>query len=193
MGEIVLLRHLKTCGNTKGRYIGSRTDEPLLESEKMRIRGRSYPSVEKLYVSPMKRCLETARWIWPEQASSMKICSGLRECDFGEFENKNYLELSGNPSYQAWIDSGGTLPFPGGESMEAFRQRCLEAFEWIVKENKETDGRIAIVAHGGTIMAILEHYGTPERGYFDYQVKNGEGYLLTPVEGTELWNCQYLQ
>ena len=124
----------------------------------------------------------------------------LRECDFGDFENKSYRELNGNPDYQAWIDSGGTLPFPNGESMEGFKKRCRRGFAQIVREaaGMETGAgekmpvRIAVVAHGGTIMSILERYGFPQRPYFDYQVKNGRGYLLTPVEGTELWNCQYL-
>lgn len=33
------------------------------------------------------------------------IIEELAECDFGEFENKNYKELEGNAKYQAWIDS----------------------------------------------------------------------------------------
>ena len=41
--------------------------------------------------------------------------------------------------------------------------------------------------------AILEQYGYPKAAYFDYQVKNGCGYRLTPVEGTRLWNCLCLQ
>lgn len=53
--------------------------------------------------------------------------------------------------------------------------------------------RAGIVVHGGTIMAILEQYGYPKAAYFDYQVKNGCGYRLTPVEGTRLWNYLYLQ
>ena len=55
---------------------------------------------------------------------AQKECPLLKECDFGDFENKNYKELSGNPDYQAWIDSGGALPFPGGEDPEGFRNRC---------------------------------------------------------------------
>ena len=38
----------------------------------------------------------------------------------------------------------------------------------------------AIVAHGGTIMAIMEEYAKPKGGYFDYQVKCGEGFALEP-------------
>lgn len=42
---------------------------------------------------------------------------------------------------------------------------------------------IAVVAHGGTIMSIMERYavkedGTPAGSYYDYQIKNGEGYEL---------------
>lgn len=59
----------------------------------------------------------------------LQIIEELAECDFGEFENKNYKELDGNANYQAWIDSNGTLPFPGGESREEFKRRNLSGFE----------------------------------------------------------------
>lgn len=210
MIEIVLVRHGKTAGNLEGRYIGSRTDESLCPEGIEELRAKKYPLADRIYLSPMKRCLETAGVLWPELTASGRlfVAPGLRECDFGDFENKNYKELDGNPDYQAWIDSGGTLPFPNGESMEAFKLRCQVAFAQIVQEIKEEQAEasdmsadrsegaeklcIAIVAHGGTIMAILEKYGFPKKQYFDYQVKNGCGYVLTPVEGTELWNCQYL-
>lgn len=206
MTEILLIRHGKTAGNLEGRYIGSRTDEPLCPDGIAELQAKNYPSVDSIYASPMKRCLETAGILWPDlisTAASGRFCvvPELRECDFGDFENKNYKELDGNPDYQAWIDSGGTLPFPNGESMEAFKKRCQDAFAGIVREMKKewedaenpfAQSRTAIVAHGGTIMAILEKYGFPKKQYFDYQVKNGCGYALTPVEGTELWNCRYL-
>ena len=205
MAELILIRHGKTAGNLLGRYIGSRTDEPLCEEGREGLAGKQLPEVERLYVSPMKRCVETAEILWPGfDRKKMQKVTDLRECDFGDFENKNYKELSGNGDYQAWIDSNGTLPFPNGESMDAFKSRCLEAFarivedvsgaeqEWIAS-GKTGIFRAGIVVHGGTIMAILEQYGYPKAAYFDYQVKNGCGYRLTPVEGTRLWNCLCLQ
>ena len=205
MAELILIRHGKTAGNLLGRYIGSRTDEPLCDEGREGLAGKQLPEVERLYVSPMKRCVETAEILWPGfDRKKMQKVTDLRECDFGDFENKNYKELSGNGDYQAWIDSNGTLPFPNGESMDAFKSRCLEAFariveevsgaeqEWIASE-KTGIFRAGIVVHGGTIMAILEQYGYPKAAYFDYQVKNGCGYRLTPVEGTRLWNCLCLQ
>ena len=205
MAELILIRHGKTAGNLLGRYIGSRTDEPLCDEGREGLAGKQLPEVERLYVSPMKRCVETAELLWPEfDRKNIQKVKDLRECDFGDFENKNYKELSGNGDYQAWIDSNGTLPFPNGESMDAFKNRCLEAFARIVEEvsgaeqewiasGKTGIFRAGIVVHGGTIMAILEQYGYPKAAYFDYQVKNGCGYRLTPVEGTRLWNCLCLQ
>ena len=205
MAELILIRHGKTAGNLLGRYIGSRTDEPLCDEGREGLAGKQLPEVERLYVSPMKRCVETAEILWPGfDRTKMQKVTDLRECDFGDFENKNYKDLSGNGDYQAWIDSNGTLPFPNGESMDAFKSRCLEAFARIVEEvsgaeqewiasGKTGIFRAGIVVHGGTIMAILEQYGYPKAAYFDYQVKNGCGYRLTPVEGTRLWNCLCLQ
>lgn len=196
MTELLLIRHSITQGNLMGRYIGCRTDEGLCEEGIALLKKRSYPAADRIYVSPMRRCIETAQQIFLIPKEQMIVVPSLRECDFGDFENKNYQELDGDPDYQAWIDSGGTLPFPHGESMAQFQKRCVEGFAQIVKEITDREKelrRVACVVHGGTIMAIMEHYGMPRQSYYDYQVKNGCGYLLTPVEGTELWNYQCLQ
>lgn len=203
MAEIVLLRHSMTRGNLEGRYIGCRTDEPLCAEGIRLLENRMYPAVERIYASPMRRCMETAQIIWGNEIPVTPVPS-LRECDFGDFENKNYEELNKVPAYQAWIDSNGTLPFPGGEAMERFKARCQEGFRELVREimeletefcSKEHKGvafRAALVVHGGTVMAVLERFGFPKKDYFDYQVKNGCGYILTPMEGTDLWNYQCL-
>lgn len=138
MMELVMIRHGRTKGNTENRYIGT-TDEPLLASEAERLLAKretleemrmDHPDI--LLVSPMRRCLETAAILFPE--SEPVIVPDFRECDFGEFENKNYQELSGNVDYQRWIDSGGRLPFPGGESMSSFQERVCRAFDRVVRE-----------------------------------------------------------
>lgn len=196
MTKLLLIRHSITQGNLMGRYIGCRTDEGLCEEGIALLKKRSYPAADRIYVSPMRRCIETAQQIFSIPKEQMIVVPSLRECDFGDYENKNYQELDGDPDYQAWIDSGGTLPFPHGESMAQFQKRCVEGFAQIVKEITDSGKelrRVACVVHGGTIMAIMEHYGMPRQSYYDYQVKNGCGYLLTPVEGTELWNYQCLQ
>ncbi|QHQ61257.1 histidine phosphatase family protein [Anaerocolumna sedimenticola] len=174
--KVVLIRHGKTEGNLKKRYIGV-TDEPLCvegtEQILNNIKENRYPAVDLVYTSLLKRCIQTAERIYPD----IKYIpyDNLRECDFGELENKNYLELSDHEKYQKWLASNGTLEFPSAEKQEDFKKRCQEAYKLIIQKSFNQD--IAFVVHGGTIMAILEKYGVPEKSFYDWQLKNGEGYL----------------
>ena len=85
-----------------------------------------YPPADIVFTSPMLRCIETARIIYP--GKKLIEIPDFRECDFGEFEMKNYEELNGRADYQAWIDGGGKDPFPGGESMDMVRRRSMRGF-----------------------------------------------------------------
>ena len=172
---LCLIRHGQTQGNLEGRYIGCRSDEGLCPSGICTIQNNTYPAVRRVFVSPMRRCIETARLIWPH--IEPQVVSDFRECDFGDFEGKNYRELNGNAAYQAWIDSGGEKAFPNGESRAVFADRCVRAFEALNVFANSAD--TALVVHGGTIMAIMEHCARPRGHYFDFQVKCGEGYLLS--------------
>jgi alpha-ribazole phosphatase len=178
--NIYLLRHGMTQGNLERRYIG-RTDEPLCEQGRLLAQGLGVrlekSGVQEVWTSPLLRCRETASLAFPGQ--DQRIENDFRECDFGEFEYKNYEELKENPRYQRWLSSGGTLPFPGGESREDFCARCRRAFSRAV-ETLQTRGieRAAFVVHGGTIMAILSGFGQPRQDYYHWQVENCGGYLV---------------
>jgi len=158
-----------------------RTDEALLaEAGEMLLReGGSMKEIicpDALYVSPMLRCRETARILFPGQEQIM--VEAFRECDFGEFEYRNYAELNGNLDYQRFIDSGGTCGFPGGETLREFQDRCVSAFCGVVDSEwaENPDSSIAFVVHGGTIMAILDRFSNPHKDYFDWRTGNGTGY-----------------
>lgn len=175
--KIYLIRHGMTAGNREKRYVGCHTDEDLCEEGIAQIQNNEYPRVDRLYVSPLKRCITTAGLIYPH----MPVISNvkLQEMDFGDFEYKNYHELNGNAAYQAWIDSGGKTAFPNGESREQFCRRCAEGFRECLADCKDTD-RVAFVVHGGTIMAIMEQYGEPKGEYYTWQIANG-AYLSLEV------------
>ena len=177
--SVTLLRHGATEGNLAKRYIGV-TEEPLCETgiadlERKKKNG-VFPNVGRLIVSPMRRCLQTAEIVYPDVAA--EVVEAFRETDFGLFEGKNYEELMADEAlrdkYQTWIDSGGRLPFPEGESVEQAAARCAEAFEKILPTLTEDT---VFIVHGGTIMSILSAYATPKKDYHDYQCGNGEGYL----------------
>lgn len=185
MFRLVLLRHSFTEGNLKKRYIGT-TDEPLCPEGVRFLKGHFYPEAEHVFVSPMRRCVQTARLLYPHMP--FHIIEELSECDFGDFENKDYQELSDNPDYQRWVDSGGTLPFPNGESREAFKWRSLSGFRRVVyfclSHGVES---AAVVTHGGNIMNIMEEYSYRRKDFYQWHVENGCGYVVEIDE--DLWKA----
>lgn len=212
--KIYMIRHGATKGNLEKRYVGT-TDEALHPQAAEALSGQGLPLADMVYISPMRRCVETARLLYPD--CPMKVVEDFRECDFGEFEYCNYEQLNGNPAYQRFIDTFGKTAFPGGEDRDSFQRRCVKAFEQVIEgeaaeeqkaalqwddaeeqkaalqrndaeEQKEAlkreaagrqqqDRRIALVVHGGTIMAILDSFSEPHGDYYDWQTKNGCGYV----------------
>lgn len=170
--EIILIRHGKTKGNLEKRYIGV-TDEPLTDEGAHELRQIKYPDADIIISSPMLRCVQTAEIIY---GKCDYVIYGLKECDFGLFENKSFEELKDDEYYQKWIDSGGKLQFPNGESMNSFSKRCINAFDYAVKKLEMAD-RVAFIIHGGTIMAIAKKYLGGD--FYDYHLKNGEYMVLS--------------
>ena len=88
---LVFIRHGATKANKEHRYLG-RTDEGISEEGigellSYQRQGR-YPNVDCLFTSPMKRCLETARILYPNLHPT--VIPDWAETDFGQFEYKNY-------------------------------------------------------------------------------------------------------
>lgn len=184
--EIVLIRHGKTEGNIEHRYQG-RMDEPLCEigiSELYQKQGY-YPQPEKIVCSPKKRCIQTAQIICPDFHKSYEIEDGLRETDFGDFEGKTYEELKENSDYLTWLKSNGEGPIPNGESRLEMSERCCSAFvRQIEKAKKDGCQRCMMVIHGGSIMAIMERFASGNHRFYDFHVKNGEGFVMQITD----WN-----
>lgn len=171
MLRLVLIRHGQTAGNLERRFIG-RTDEPLTAEGKKALAARSYPAVQCLFVSPLLRCRQTAALIYPDLAA--QIVRDLQECDFGWLENHTHQELSTEPYYQAWLEQALPGEFPGGEQLAAFRRRACQAFAAIVEDClvQQTESA-AIIAHGGTIMAIMARFGQPTQAEYAWSLANG--------------------
>jgi alpha-ribazole phosphatase len=166
--KLILIRHAKTYGNLLKRYIGT-TDESILENT---VTEKQYPNADIVIASPLKRCIETAKLIYSDK--DIELCRDFSETDFGIFENKSYEDLKNNEQYLKWLSSNGKLPFPGGESHEHFKNRCIKAHNEYIYKYRDKD--IAYVVHGGTIMAIMQHIFGGE--FYDYQSDNLGGYIV---------------
>ncbi len=175
---VILIRHGKTSYNALGKYMGCGIDEDLSvegreEIAKNRDRIRKVCEGAIVYSGPLLRARHTAEILFDDK--NVNIEDSLIEIDFGDFEGKSAAELSGDPRYQQWIDSDGTLQFPNGESIENFRARTMVSLHNIINKAADED-KIAIVCHGGNIMAIMSMLFGGK--YFDYLIPNVEGYIL---------------
>lgn len=168
---VYLIRHGKTQGNVERRYIGS-TDQPLCPQGRQELQNKTVPAADRIIVSPLLRCRETAEILYPGQ--NVEIADDLRETDFGAFENHTYEELKDDPQYCAWLDAAGATAPPGGESRAQQQERTIRAFRGIIATCRE-DERVALVVHGGTIMSLLEAL-EPAHRFYDWQAPNGGGY-----------------
>lgn len=181
------IRHGMTEANIKGQYAGV-TNIPVCEEG---IKGLQrlksnyvYPKVEAYYSSPLIRCVQTCKLIYPN--AEPIIIEGLKECDFGDWEGKTSEELSDNENYKAWLKSGQQLTPPNGEGGSDFKNRVSNAVDKLI-ENLMREGitSSAVFAHGGVIMLILAMYGIPRKDPYEFMVANGCGYSVRITPG--LW------
>lgn len=176
--RIDFVRHGLTKANLEGKYIGT-TDESLckegVEELYKKVSLNEYYSPQRVYVSPLKRCIETANILYPE-CDIIEI-DELREMDFGDFENKKAVDIMETDEYKQFIKGGLDNPPPNGESIRDVVERCVAAVEKIVADMMSSGyTECAVVTHGGIIMNILSCFGVPKYNASDLACDFGEGF-----------------
>ncbi len=169
--RVRLIRHGQTAGNRLRRYIGV-TDQPLSpEGIEAASRCAKDPALDRVWVSPLTRARETAAILFPN--ARQIVIDGLREMDFGTFENRSADEMRDDPAYRAWVDGMCRAACPGGESMADLSARAAAAFADLLRQ---ADGDVTIVTHGGVIMAILSQFAVPKKDFYDWYADNLAGF-----------------
>jgi len=177
---ITLLRHGLAEGETEGRYIGH-TDAALTEEGCAQLVSMqaefTYPQPDALFISPLKRCAETAGVLYP---GAMPIeLAGLKEYFFGEFENKTPAELDRHPLFHRWIAGETDVVPPFAETLEDFQSRLCDTFIKVVDGLLKTSTKHAvIITHGGVVMVLLAMFGLPEVSMHDWLTPGGCGFTL---------------
>ena len=182
---IHFIRHGAIDETLSGKYIGT-TDVPLSDKGKMDLKKLDYeyryPGTQVVFTSPLKRCTETCRILYPEQ-NPLSIAN-LSECNFGEWEGKTAEELKSDPDFEKWLAGDNSVKPPRGESNADFTRRICRMFESVVEGLMKTGTtESVIVTHGGVIMTLLAVYGLPQAKPFEWTMDNGFGYSLrvTPM------------
>ncbi len=174
--DVYLYRHGATEWNAQARYQGRASDIPLSGEGERALRRAPFTAAE-VFVSPLLRARRTAELLFPEARQT--VVEAFAEMDFGDFTGRSYREMEHDAAYRAWVDGGCAGRCPGGEDRAEFSARVCGAFEPLLERAAAEGGdKLVIVAHSGTLRAVMERYALPRRGYFDWNAPCGGGFTL---------------
>ena len=155
MKQIILVRHGQGTNNLPNGVIGGWSDVELTElgiRQAEAVAERLSNELEDIpvYSSDLQRARQTAEIICKRLDVNPKYVLGLREHNAGIASGMNRekaLKLSVN-QYPQTLDE---RPWPEAESWEEFYTRVSTFMEKL----SETEERVLIVSHGGTIQNII--------------------------------------
>ena len=159
--RVILIRHGTTDWIEQKKLHGV-SDRPLsdfgLEQAECVGKAMCDTTATRLFVSPLKRAVQTAESFSRDAGLKMELTDGLMEMNYGWFEGKmdywHYLKdnkLAVNLYYVARAVVG----FFSGESLGHFRKRVVGAWDAIrAQANGEP---MIVVAHSGVLRTILLH------------------------------------
>jgi broad specificity phosphatase PhoE len=109
-----------------------------------------------IHASPVQRAQETARAIaavYPDLA--VETAAALDEVDFGEWQGRAFVELAGDPRWDAWNSTRSTATTPGGETMAQAQKRAWRHVEQTAAALP--GATIAMVSHCDVIRSLVAH------------------------------------
>jgi broad specificity phosphatase PhoE len=131
MTLIILVRHGQTEWNRVERFRG-RADVPLnetglaqAEATGQRVASAWQPTAA--YSSPLSRAVKTAEAIAGHFNLPVQVHPGLADIDYGEWQGLSPEEASQRwpEEIDAWYHRPHAARIPGGETLEALRQRLM--------------------------------------------------------------------
>lgn len=150
--DIIFIRHGITEYN-ESRKFGGKSDISLSQKGIAQAKEAALlinsEEISKVYVSPLKRTLETGKFLGLEGI----VDERLKEMDFGIFEGYSYQEIEKNYPKEAenWTKDYINYRIPKGESLEDLYIRISDFIDDISNEQ----GRVLIITHEGVIKCAL--------------------------------------
>ena len=173
-----LIRHGETDFNKK-RFFYGKADVSINETGKEQasqihqlLKGRA---ISRIYTSQLKRTLETAAIIFPDQIPT--AYKALNERDFGLWEGRtaNEIQAAFPLVWEEWLESPFDVTPSKAEPFQKFKDRVQS----IVEEIRETeDDEIAIVGHLGVLRLIYQFLVDPEADFWSIDIPQGTVLLL---------------
>jgi broad specificity phosphatase PhoE len=157
-GELILIRHAQSEWNALGRWQGH-ADPPLSPLGRTQAEALAesfgFDRVDALYVSDLRRAVETAMPLAKKLGLEATIDPVFRELDVGRWSGLVREEIEARePELLREFDSGDPRVRPGGgETRGELRQRARERIALVAHEH--AGERVVVVTHLGFIRALL--------------------------------------
>lgn len=176
---IYLIRHGETTANVDKRFAGiwdvELTEKGLHQAVQA---GEKLKNIQfdAIYCSDLQRARLTAVEIANYQMVKPVPLASLREMNFGIWEHKKMSEIRETDSelLNQWFADFENFIVPEGESVKEMFERVTSAYKSIIEPfSLDSDVKIAIVAHGGVLQAILSYlcFGDSS-GYWKFRIEN---------------------
>lgn len=182
MKRVYLIRHALPDFPEGERMCLGRTDLPLgpVGRAQAAAMAKALPPVTRVYSSPLRRAVETARAI-----AEPVVLEDLQELSAGEWDGLTFRQIKARyPGLYTARGTDQTLPLPGGEPDEEGLARFLRA---MARAAEDAPGDLAVVAHGGVIRLFLNHLSPPgwKPGYADVISLSWESGIITLQEDND--------
>ena len=157
---LIFMRHGQAENNVNrilvGRHIESHLTDYGRKQVKDTARFLQNVPIEKLYVSPVIRTLETAKIVSKILGINYKIDERLYEIDLGRLVGMNYDDIInkyGNLFLKFYAETDSTLSTYGVESFTAVKRRIKALMDEITE--KEYDKNVLMITHLDPIKAAI--------------------------------------
>ncbi|MFH1288177.1 MAG: histidine phosphatase family protein [bacterium] len=171
--KIYLIRHGESILNGENKIQG-KIDSALsptgIRQAEILAKSLQKDKYNFIYCSELLRAKQTAEIISLHLGLPISFHKDLAEIYLGEWEGKapDDVNLEYDGGYKKWQKNPTKTLIPGAENIPEFKQRINKVFKSIIKNHKDDDN-LLIVAHAGTITAIIAYI---LKGNFDKLITN---------------------
>jgi probable phosphoglycerate mutase len=173
MPLLYLLRHGQIDWPQSDCFIGH-TDAPLSDAGREGVLAwRDHfraPAFDAVWSSDLRRAVQSAELLSPGRESEIRVISGLRELNLGEWEGRprDQVRATCPDLWKARGDDLAEFRPPGGESFSDLQKRVVACIRGICAESP---GTVMVAAHAGVIRVLIcAVLGMPLSNLFRIQI-----------------------
>ena len=178
MTTIIFVRHGQIRANKKGLWHGSTDSSLTLKGHYQAARTAQYlakkQSITEIYCSPLKRCVNTARYISKLIKIPILINKNVREYAIGDWEGLPFKVLQDKYDFVNRVQANPDFSPPNGESLKNVSDRVSSFIDKLKKDNDTSKkGPILLVSHGAAIsVALAKEVDNTCTAWMKYHISN---------------------